>query len=239
MANSQIMRSGLWAAPRPKFWAWLVASLALLFALTALWGWAQARSWPWIVARNAARERPGLSLTPVPLDMQDVSPATAFIAHNFGYHFTFSRKPTKSLHWGLMNLYAFPGAFTIASFNPEEDVETFSFDEIARAMDMTPARLSPLVITRGAPEQAQLLNLKDIELMSVGSISAIYSIRLGHSHGFQFGDPARDKIIALHIFDADSEHFHILITAKNSGAVTQGEVDQIIVSVNADATPAQ
>lgn len=239
MANSQIIRSGLWAAPRPKFWAWLVASLALLFALIILWGWAQGCSLPWILARNAAREKPGLSLTPVPLSMQDVSPATAFIADDFGYSFTFSRRPTKSLHRSFMDVYGFPSSITIASFNPREDVDAFGYDQIARAMDMTPEHLSPLIITRGALEQARLLNTKDLELMPVGSISAIYSIRSGYTRGFQFGDPARDKIIALHIFDADSEHFHIVITGKNSGVVTQTEIDQIIVSLHADTTPAR
>jgi hypothetical protein len=97
----------------------------------------------------------------------------------------------------------------------------------------SPTQLSPLMGTRDALRLNALLLWKlsfGFDLMADGQF---YSFDWGKVRGFQFGDPAKQRPVALRVFDDRDRQYRFILTvaAGTSGKIAQDDIDTIVQTV--------
>jgi len=94
----------------------------------------------------------------------------------------------------------------------------------------SPAKISPSMHSQDAFRDNVLLLWK----LSFGfdMQPGIHSVEGGKNRGFEFGDPASGKPVALRLFDeADKQaRFIFTVAAGSSGSITQGDIDKVVQS---------
>lgn len=62
---------------------------------------------------------------------------------------------------------------------------------------------------------------------------AIYSVAKNQLHGFQLGDPSRDRAVVVHLFDENGGQLRILFTSKSGqpGTISQADINCVVDSL--------
>jgi hypothetical protein len=99
----------------------------------------------------------------------------------------------------------------------------------------SPAQLSPFMNSRDAMRMNVLLIWKlsfgfDLEPQAG---PGIYSFDFGKNRGFQFGDPATGRPVAVRVFDDRNHHFRFIFTttAGSNAKLTQDDINAAIQSL--------
>jgi hypothetical protein len=97
----------------------------------------------------------------------------------------------------------------------------------------SPAQASPVMPRQGALRVNGALLYK----LSFGfdAASGIHSFEFGQNRGFQFGDPANGRPVAVRVFDDRDRQFRLIFTAAagSNAKITQDDIDLAIDSLQA------
>jgi hypothetical protein len=108
-----------------------------------------------------------------------------------------------------------------------------NFELYQAVYDAAPAQLSPFLSTRDALRENVLLLWK----LSFGFDlpgDAFYSFDWGKVRGFQFGDPSKQRPVAVRVFDDRDHQFRFIFTvaAGSNGGMTQDDINGVIQSLH-------
>ncbi|MFZ0884707.1 MAG: hypothetical protein WAN14_15010 [Candidatus Acidiferrales bacterium] len=227
----------------------LVAGYSVKFGLQTL---------TWIEAKLWTSENPWLATAPQPLPAP-TAPAKGPVLKAYDYEFDSpwlgNPKPVGSLN---ATQFRYDTGQVIVFFDPESQVDTMraiktsnpveyqkfatvfsdkpinsNYELYQAVYGASPTQLSPLMGTRDALRLNALLLWKlsfGFDLMADGQF---YSFDWGKVRGFQFGDPAKQRPVALRVFsDRDRQYRFILtVAAGTSGKIAQDDIDTIVQSV--------
>lgn len=227
----------------------LVAGFSVKFGLQTL---------TWIEAKLWTSENPWLATVPQPLQAP-TAPAKGSVLKAFDYEFDSpwpgNPKPVGSL---TATQFRYDSGQVIVFFDPASSVDTLGAMKTSSPVDYqkfvtvfaghpinsnyelyqavysaSPAQLSPLMDTREALRMNALLLWKLSFGFDLPADGQFYSFDWGKARGFQFGDPAKQRPIAVRVFDdRDRQYRFILTTAAGStGKITQDDIDTIVQTV--------
>ncbi|MGA9182666.1 MAG: hypothetical protein WB117_17015 [Candidatus Acidiferrales bacterium] len=227
----------------------LVAGFSVKFGLQTL-TWIEAKSW--------ASENPWLATVPLPLPAAPAAqkaPQVKAYDYEFNSPWPGNPKPVGSL---TCTQFRYDTGQVIVFFDPESQVDTMlaiksaspteyqkfanvfadqpidtNFQLYQAVYGAAPAQLSPLMDTRSALRVNALLLWKLSFGFDLAADGQLYSFDWGKIRGFQFGDPAKQRPIALRVFDDRDHQFRFILTvaAGTSAKITQDDVDAIIQSI--------
>ncbi len=227
----------------------LVAGFSVKFGLQTL---------TWIEAKLWTSENPWLATVPQPLQAP-TAPAKGSVLKAFDYEFD-SPWPGNPKAVGSLTATQFrhDTGQVIVFFDPASSVDTVGAMKTSNPVDYqkfvtvfaghpinsnyelyqavysaSPAQLSPLMDTREALRMNALLLWKLSFGFDLPADGQFYSFDWGKVRGFQFGDPAKQRPIAVRVFDdRDRQYRFILTTAAGStGKITQDDIDTIVQTV--------
>ncbi|MGA7853672.1 MAG: hypothetical protein WCA15_10120 [Candidatus Acidiferrales bacterium] len=227
----------------------LVAGFSVKFGLQTL---------TWIEAKLWASENPWLATVPQPLPAPTAL-AKGSVLKAFDYEFESpwpgNPKPVGSL---TATQFRYDSGQVILFFDPASSVDTVGAMKTSNPVDYqkfvtvfadhpinsnyelyqavysaSPAQLSPLMDTREALRMNALLLWKLSFGFDLPADGQFYSFDRGKVRGFQFGDPAKQRPVAVRVFDdRDRQYRFILTTAAGStGKISQDDVDTIVQTV--------
>lgn len=227
----------------------LVAGFSIKFGLQTL---------TWIEAKLWASESPWLATVPQALPAP-TAPAKGSVLRAYDYEFNSpwsgNPKPVGSL---TTTQFRYDAGQVIVFFDPESQVDTVRAMKTANPTEYqkfatvfadnpinsnyelyqavygsSPAQLSPLKDVREALRLNALLLWKLSFGFDLQAERQFYSFEWGKVRGFQFGDPAKQRPVALRVFDdRDRQYRFILNVAAGSTAnITQDDINTIVQTV--------
>jgi len=217
----------------------LVAAYCVMYGLQTL---------VWIEGKQWASVNPWLNEAPKPLAITATLPVTAksVEAKAFDYEFVSPWGAAKVTPSPAHAEFRFGPGQVVAFIDPETSVDTMRTMKSSNPLEYqrftnvfadhpiefnsqlyevvygaSPAQLSPLMSSRDAMRMNVLLLWK----LSFGfdTQPGIYSFNFGKNHGFQFGDAASGRPVAVRVFDDRDRQFRLIFTVA---AGTQGELKQ-------------
>jgi len=206
------------------------------------------------------RERPELSLQPVPLPPApplDASGAPLNCAQVIEFAAPWGKPEDDNCAWSKGDTYLFirwPDGREIRFGRPETVIDLFAREELrfpddtswidecfggqtdtryeamARILNRVPQRPSFVAVPQLFCE---LLVIQWKESVLGPEPTAIYSFENTAGRGFQVGDPAHSREVRVHFYDKENDHHHCLvfIAQPNAPAITQSELDFILRSL--------
>ncbi len=227
----------------------LVAGYSVKFGLQTL---------TWIEAKLWTSENPWLATVPQPLPAP-TAPAKGAVLKAYDYEFNSpwpgNPKPVGSLTTTQFRYDAGP---VIVFFDPESQIDTVramktanpteyqkfatvfadkpidtNFELYQGVYGSSPAQLSPLNDVREALRLNALLLWKLSFGFDLRADGQFYSFDWGKVRGFQFGDPAKERPVALRVFDEKDRQYRFILTvaAGSAGKITQDDIDTIVQTV--------
>jgi hypothetical protein len=229
----------------------LVAGFGVKFGLQTL-SWIEAKLW--------ASEDPWLATVPQPLPAPAAAPKGSQLKAS-DYEFN-SPWPGNPKPVGLLTAtqFRYDTGQVIVFFDPESQIDTVramktsnpteyqkfatvfadkpinsNYELYQDVYSAAPAQLSPLMDTRDALRSNALLLWKLSFGFDLPADGQFYSFDWGKIRGFQFGDPSKQRPIALRAFDERDHQYRFILTVAHgaSGKITQDDVDTILQSVQA------
>lgn len=96
----------------------------------------------------------------------------------------------------------------------------------------SPAAISPFMSRDEAVRVSTLLQWK--LAFGTDGTKAIYTLQAGDNRGLQFGDPARDHIVVVRLFDSHNQQVRLLFTSKSAqpGAFSQADINCVVDSIH-------
>lgn len=227
----------------------LVAGFGLKFGLQTL---------TWIEAKLWASDNPWLGTVPQalrsPASSQKGSQLRAF-DYEFNSPWPGNPKPVGSL---TATQFRYDTGQVIVFFDPESQIDTVramktsnpteyqkfatvfadrpinsNYELYQDVYTVAPAQLSPLMETRDALRSNALLLWKLSFGFDLPADGQFYSFDWGKIRGFQFGDPSKQRPIAVRAFDERDHQYRFILTVADgsSGRITQDDVDTIVQTV--------
>jgi hypothetical protein len=97
--------------------------------------------------------------------------------------------------------------------------------------NVSPSDISPFMSRDKSIRLSTLLQWK-LGFGTEGA-STIYNVQSGDFHGFQFGDPSRDRMIVVRLFDSHDQQIRLLFTSKSgqAGTISQADINCVIASI--------
>ncbi|HEV2617438.1 MAG TPA: hypothetical protein VGU63_12610 [Candidatus Acidoferrales bacterium] len=95
--------------------------------------------------------------------------------------------------------------------------------------DASPAGISPFISRDKAVRISTLLQWK-LAFGAYGT-KTIYTFESGNNRGLQFGDPAIDRAVMVHLFDSHEQQMRLLFTSKSAGVISQADINCVINSL--------
>ncbi|MGH9683106.1 MAG: hypothetical protein ACRD4S_05795 [Candidatus Acidiferrales bacterium] len=223
----------------------VIAAFAILRGLQTV-AWLEARMW--------ARANPWIREVPQPLTSLRITVGKATQIKVFNYEF--------ASPWGEANVspgdnYAqlrFKPGQVIVFYDPEAQLDTITtlrtstspqYQNFARvAGDIgtnyalyqavyaaSPAQVSPFLTANDSLRMHLLLLLK--LAFGFDEKPPLYSFTQGSERGFQFGDPASGRPVALRVFDGRDHQFRFIFVVESgsSAKITQSDIDGIVQSL--------
>jgi hypothetical protein len=214
----------------------------------------------WIEAKLWASDNPWLDTIPQPLPAPTAPPpqkAPQVKAYDWEFNSPWpgNPKPVGSL---TATQFHYDSGQVIVFFDPESQVDTmraiktaspteyqtfanvFADQPINSNLELyqavygsAPAQISPLMNTREALRLNALLLWKLSFGFDLPADGQFYSFNWGGVRGFQFGDPAKQRPVALRVFNDRDRQFRFIltVTAGSSGKITQDDVDAIAQTI--------
>lgn len=105
-----------------------------------------------------------------------------------------------------------------------------TYDLYAAVYGASPALLSPVMPRDKMDRVAALLQWK-LNFGSDGA-TAIYSVNAAEMRGIQLGDPSRDHIVSVRLFDSRNHQYRMLFTStKGPGTYPQADINCVLDSL--------
>lgn len=208
-------------------------------------------------ARHWAEVTPFLQETPHPLSSTIASPIREKDLSFYGFQFGAPWKGIAKTNSGdAQSEIDFTSGPVLLFFNPdgeknivgsirEGDPETLQKYEVVFGPDIfssnyalylavysaSPAALSPFMPRDEAVRDSTLLQWK--LAFGVYGASAIYTLQTGDNRGLQFGDPSRDRVIVVRLFNTHDQQMRLLFTSKTGqpGTFSQADINGVIDSI--------
>lgn len=227
----------------------LVAGFGLKFGLQTL---------TWIEARQWASEDSWLATVPQPLPAATPAqkgPQLKAFDYECNSPWSGNPKPVGSL---TSTQFRYDSGQVIVFFDPESQVDAVramktsnpaeyqkfatvfadhpinsNYQLYQAVYTVAPAQLSPWMETRDALRSNALLLWKLSFGFDLPADGQFYSFDWGKIRGFQFGDPAKQRAIAVRAFDERDHQYRFILTVADgsSGKITQDDVDAIVQTV--------
>jgi hypothetical protein len=227
----------------------LVAGFGVKFGLQTL-SWIEAKLW--------ASEDPWLATVPQPLPAPAAAPKGPQLKasdYEFNSPWPGNPKPVGSL---TATQFRYDTGQVIVFFDPESQIDTVramktsnpteyqkfatvfadkpinsNYELYQDVYSAAPAQLSPLMDTRDALRSNALLLWKLSFGFDLPADGQFYSFDWGKIRGFQFGDPSKQRPIALRAFDERDHQYRFILTVADgsSSKITQDDVDTILQTV--------
>ncbi len=212
----------------------------------------------WIEAKLWASDNPWLATVPQPLPAPTAPPKGSVLKaydYEFDSPWPGNPKPAGSL---TCTQFRYDTGQVIVFFDPESQVDTMraikasnpteyqkfanvfadkpinsNYELYQAVYGSSPAQLSPLMDAREALRLNALLLWKLSFGFDLQADGQFYSFDGGKVRGFQFGDPAKQRPIALRVFDDRDRQYRFIVTvaAGSAGKITQDDVDTIVQTV--------
>jgi len=219
----------------------LVGVYAILFGLqTLVWG----------EAHHLIKYNAWVADVPDPVDAS-VTPGSGTLlrAFNFQFKVPWPGKP-KTDATLTYTQFRFDSGHVVVFFDPEAQLDTMralkntspllyqqfsnvfggqifntNYELYQAVYSASPAQTSPFMPSRDAI-RANLLLLWKVSF-GYDASPGLHSIQFGENRGFQFGDPASGRAVALRIFDGKDNQFRLIfiMAAGANGKVTQGDIN--------------
>ena len=110
------------------------------------------------------------------------------------------------------------------------DLFPSTYDLYAAVYGASPALLSP-VMPRGKMDRVAALLEWKLNFGSDGA-SAIYSVSAAGMRGVQLGDPSRDHMVTVRLFDSHNHQYRMLFTStKGPGTFPQADINCVLDSI--------
>ena len=111
-----------------------------------------------------------------------------------------------------------------------EDLFPSNYDLYLDAYSASPAELSPFFSREKVVRIGTLLEWK--LAFGAGAASAIYTAQTNGLRGLQFGDPSRDAMIVVRLFDSRGQQYRLLFTSKaGRGTFPQSDINCVVDSL--------
>lgn len=116
------------------------------------------------------------------------------------------------------------------------DLFPTNFDLYESVYSASPARISPFMRQDGMERIGTLLGWK--LAFAANGASAIYSVSTNGMRGLQFGDPSRDRMIVVRMFDSHNHQYRLLLTSKaGPGTFPQEDINCVLDSLKPTPRP--
>ncbi|MGB6481900.1 MAG: hypothetical protein WBE86_00280 [Candidatus Acidiferrales bacterium] len=116
------------------------------------------------------------------------------------------------------------------------DLFPTNYDLYLAVYSASPASLSPFLSREEVVRIGTLLEWK--LAFGASGASAIYKVQTNGLRGFQFGDPSRDPMVAVRLFDSGNAQFRLLFTSKSGpGTFPQSDINCVLDSLQPVARP--
>ena len=111
-----------------------------------------------------------------------------------------------------------------------------NYDLYLAVYSTSPASLSPLLSREEVVQDGTLLEWK--LAFAANSASAIYKVEANGLRGFQIGDPSRDPMVVIRLFDPRNAQYRLLFTSKSGpGTFPQSDINCVLDSFEPAARP--
>ncbi|MGB7668291.1 MAG: hypothetical protein WBL66_13615 [Candidatus Acidiferrales bacterium] len=117
-----------------------------------------------------------------------------------------------------------------------EDLFPSNYDLYMAVYSASPASLSPFMQREQLERIGTLLEWK--LAFGASGASAIYNVQTDSLRGLQFGDPARDPMVVVRLFDTRNQQFRLLFTSKGgTGTFPQSDINCVVDSFQPATQP--
>lgn len=212
----------------------------------------------WCDAIQMGRSNPRLSIVPKPLADTTRSQSSGEKIAKFGYSFEVPwHKSEPDVVRGPVAVYIFSNGEHVAfmdlarselaggqdrmtnrafitAIGPYFDAHS-QYELLSSELNVTPNDISLFFWTRRSRRNALLLNFKNT-FFKWDKISAIYSVDLSGTPGFQIGDPLHDPTVELRWFDTSEDELQIFFTSKVQTRISQQDINCVIQSLRVTQT---
>lgn len=230
---------------------WVMVCVASFLACAVLFAvFYGPQSWASYEARRMLREEPRLAMVPQPVKDTAVNPEPGKSFSCFGYTFEVPWKDVDRIDNGkTLERIVFKSGRVLLLFDPKEKTDRIKtlqggsalFGAEAMASNynlenailfMTPDKVSLRLSRNEAIRNTMFLMIKSTELKK--EESALYSVQSRDLRGFQKGEPSRDKVIFLELFDDQDREVEVLVAPDKQGRakITQADVNRIIQTIH-------
>lgn len=105
-----------------------------------------------------------------------------------------------------------------------------NYDLYLAVYSASPASLSPFVSRAQVERVGTLLQWK--LAFAASGASAIYKVQANGLRGLQFGDPSKDRMIVIRLFDAHNAQYRLLFTSRaGTGTFPQSDINCVLDSL--------
>lgn len=110
------------------------------------------------------------------------------------------------------------------------DLFPTNYDLYLSVYSASPASLSPFLPRAQVERIGTLLEWK--LAFGASGASAIYKVQANELRGLQFGDPSKDALIVMHLFDAHNLQYRLLFTSRaGTGTFPQSDINCVVDSL--------
>lgn len=110
------------------------------------------------------------------------------------------------------------------------DLFPTNYDLYLAVYNVSPASLSPFISRDQVERIGTLLQWK--LAFGASGASAIYKVHANGLRGLQFGDPSKDAMIVLRLFDAHNAQYRLLFTSRaGTGTFPQSDINCVLDSL--------
>lgn len=226
---------------------WVMVCVASVLACATLFAvFYGFQTWAWYQTRRMFREEPQLAIVPQPLKDTTVNAAEGKDLVCFGYRFEVSWNDVDRVDEGkTFHRIIFKSGRVLIFFDPKEKIDRVAVMQESRPLfgpeamasnynlektilSVTPDRVSLRMPRNEAMGNFLLLGFKTVEIRK--DESGLYSIEGRDVRGFQKGEPSRDRVTFLDLFDDKDHEFELWIASDKQGKakITQADLNRII-----------
>ncbi len=242
-------KTSVWPAIALALFAIVVAVCTLKFGLQTL---------TWLEARSLASANPWIANVPKPLEKTPPAAKPDYVKmfeFEFNSPWPGKSKVERTLTYGVAR---YDSGQAVVFFDPQSSLDTVGALKAANPLDyqkfaaifagnpvdsnyglyqavysVSPTEVSPVMSVGDAQRMNTLLMWKLAFGPDLSGDGPFYSLDFGTIRGFQFGDPASGRPVAVRGFDDRNHQYRFIFTvvAGSTAKITQEEINSAVQSV--------
>jgi hypothetical protein len=242
-------KTSVWPAIALAIFAIVVAIGTLKFGLQTL---------TWLEAKNLASSNPWIANVPKPIEKTPPQAKPDFVKlfeFEFDCPWPGKSKVERTLTYGIAR---YDSGQVVVFFDPQSSLDTIGALKASSPLDyqkfanifagdpvdsnyglyqavysVSPAQVSPLMSVGDAQRLNTLMMWKLAFGPDLSGDGPFYSLDFGSVRGFQFGDPASGRPVAVRAFDERDHQYRFIFTIANGSTakITQEDINSAVQSV--------